>query len=545
MKKYILVLASMVFWLSFTLAQQVDHYIVEIDPNPTTVNVANDVIIKAVDIDGNVVEDYVWEALFIIYDEEWNEITDQFDTLPWDGIVEFNVEDQWIKRYSKSLIFSDPWVYKIEVMDAADDTIKWETDVSVNEEWQNTTDNIQIEIVSPVDGSTETSLPVDVLANTNSPNTIYKIFLDGNEYSSGLTDENGQIQDSLDNIKEGNHQLEIKLYDVDNNVIWQSNIVSFSYKAWDIDYFEKIEILPSNQVYQDEKADILVYTKEKVDDVILILNNISNNNVISQKMQYKDNRYELSLTMQELWTYKISVKITNNGQTKEYNDIWQIVVKEKPKIYNVEVSKDAANKIVNLVWNYKWDVRAFKVMYGDSPENLNFEKIVSQPKITIDNLDVTKTYYFKVYPLNEYWQIIGYPSEEIIISFGKLSPESCNVQNLSLRVENINWKNYLVWDKASNITKYIIYKAEDINWTPWTFVKVAETIDNKWEYPFDNMAKKDIYAYFKVVWICKDNKEYQIWQIQKVKVWPVSTILMIILLFIFSYSVYYVYSKVK
>jgi len=546
MKKAIFYIWALLGFVGFWFAQ-VARFEVEVDPNPTVVNAANDVIIKAVDEDGNVVEDYNGEALLMIYDEQGNDITDQFDVLPWDGIIEFDLEDQWVKRYSKALIFPNPWVYEVVVEDAIDDTIRWSTTVTVNEqEKDQQNQDINIQILSPIDWSQETKLPIEVVANTSMPNTIYRIFIDDNQVSVWITDENWQINDVIEQLSVWTHKLQIKLYDANDEQIAQSEIITFSYQPPSEDIFEKIEIQPSNTIYEGEKVNIIVYTKTKADDVVLSITDQNGQIVTNQKMEYREeNKYVSSVTFTKPWQYNVSVKITNNGQTKEYNNTAQIQVKKLPKIYNVQITKDEQNWSVMLKWEYEWDVASFKIKYWTDNQNLNFEKIVSQPEAKIEWLDITKTYYFQIYPLNEFGQVIWQPSDVIMVNFWKAAPETCNVQNISLRVENINWKNYLVWDKVDWVVEYHIYKAEDVNGKPGEFVKVGQTTDTKWEYPFDKNAQKDIYAYFKVVGICQDNREYQIWNIVKVKVWPWNTIALILLMFIFLYSIYYVYFRLK
>jgi hypothetical protein len=57
MKKYLFYLLGFVLF-GFAFAGEVDHFVVEVNPNPTTINKANDLIIKAVDANGDVVSDY-------------------------------------------------------------------------------------------------------------------------------------------------------------------------------------------------------------------------------------------------------------------------------------------------------------------------------------------------------------------------------------------------------------------------------------------------------------------------------------------------------
>jgi len=123
MKKTICVISIAFILISwFIYAQGVpSKFVVEVDPNPTMVNKANDVTIKVVDENWNIVEDYVWDLIVIVEDEEWNEITDEISVLPGNGVIEFNLEDQGIKKYSKALVFDKAWNYVFKVQDASEE----------------------------------------------------------------------------------------------------------------------------------------------------------------------------------------------------------------------------------------------------------------------------------------------------------------------------------------------------------------------------------------------------------------------------------------
>ncbi len=56
-----------------------------------------------------------------------------------------------------------------------------------------------------------------------------------------------------------------------------------------------------------------------------------------------------------------------------------------------------------------------------------------------------------------------------------------------------------------NAKVYTIYSSDtnDIN----TRIKLTETTDTKYEYPFDYNAKEDVYAYFWVEAICDDGQK--------------------------------------
>jgi hypothetical protein len=83
-----------------------------------------------------------------------------------------------------------------------------------------------------------------------------------------------------------------------------------------------------------------------------------------------------------------------------------------------------------------------------------------------------------------------------------------------------------VRDKVENVTKYIVYSSTTPEWNDK--VKVYETSDTNYEYPFDYNAQEDQFLYFWIVWICDDGEELELTWATKVQVWPAENFLLLI-----------------
>lgn len=68
--------------------------------------------------------------------------------------------------------------------------------------------------------------------------------------------------------------------------------------------------------------------------------------------------------------------------------------------------------------------------------------------------------------------------------------------------------------------------------------KVWETSDTKFPYPFDPQAKTESYAYYTVVAMCQDGSSLQLWAAQKVKVWPMTNMLLMLLISGMIFGIY-------
>jgi hypothetical protein len=109
----------------------------------------------------------------------------------------------------------------------------------------------------------------------------------------------------------------------------------------------------------------------------------------------------------------------------------------------------------------------------------------------------------------------------------------CTVQNVSTRTTEVWNSHYLIWDKVDNVSKYIVYSSSDPSWR--NKVKVYETTDTSYEYPFDYTAKEKIFMYFWIVWICKDWEELELTWATKVQVWPTENFFLLVCLTLIIY----------
>jgi hypothetical protein len=67
-------------------------------------------------------------------------------------------------------------------------------------------------------------------------------------------------------------------------------------------------------------------------------------------------------------------------------------------------------------------------------------------------------------------------------------------------------KHYLVWNKVAGVDRYMIYRRNTIDEANngMSPTKLGETVDNKFEFGFDDSATQPSYKYFAVQGICSD-----------------------------------------
>jgi len=116
----------------------------------------------------------------------------------------------------------------------------------------------------------------------------------------------------------------------------------------------------------------------------------------------------------------------------------------------------------------------------------------------------------------------------------KINPIStCTIQTVPVRTTKIWDSYYLIRDKAKDVTKYLVYSSPTPD--PKNRIKVYETTDTSYEYPFDYNAKEETYMYFWVIWIC-EWEEYDLTWATKVKVWPAENFFLLLCLTLLIYA---------
>ncbi|MCI0501240.1 MAG: hypothetical protein L0Y61_05795 [Epsilonproteobacteria bacterium] len=73
---------------------------------------------------------------------------------------------------------------------------------------------------------------------------------------------------------------------------------------------------------------------------------------------------------------------------------------------------------------------------------------------------------------------------------------SCVVVGIQVNTGQIGDKYYLVRSAVNNIEKYIIYRSEFETKEASQMQKIGETTGTTFEYPFNKLSKKEVYAYY-------------------------------------------------
>ena len=226
--------------------------------------------------------------------------------------------------------------------------------------------------------------------------------------------------------------------------------------------------------------------------------------------------------------------LTVNSDEKIDEKADTISVKEYVWVKNIKFSATGVDWTQVVVsWETVGNISRYQITYWTWKNDLNKSTVVSSSSILIENLEKDTTYYFQIIPQDENSHTSWDPSD--VVEY-RPSALACVVKWIKVVTEKI-WDNYyLVRDPVENAISYEVYRSD---WADMTDARLVWSLTGtRFQYLYNPDATKDEYAFYQVQAICPDWKSVVVDKAQKVKVWPVENILLIIIISIFVYSLY-------
>ncbi|HRX63867.1 MAG TPA: fibronectin type III domain-containing protein [Candidatus Absconditabacterales bacterium] len=531
--KFLFVLFTFVVALStFVFAEEPDAFLVQVEPDTFAVGESVDVTISAVK-NGMIVKEYIGD----VFIEVEGLMPDSY-VVPSDGLYSFLIQDQGIKLFSKGLQVQEAGTYTLKVSDIIDDTIMGQTTIIVGN-GSNSQDLENINISSPIAGSTERNSSVNIIGSSSSlKNSPVEAYLNGVSNNNGYTDSQGNFNLYVSPLQSGTNDIQVKITDINDIVLGQSDLISIIYQPIADGIFESLEFTPNSDIKQGDKVSFNVYTSEEVTSVTLKMSNST---------EYPMDRlspgiFNKEITMTTQGNIDLSLSIMA-GTNKNYNDISSIFVQENTTISNIKFhSVGVDGTSVNVSWDPIGDSPKYRIFYGTDRNSLQKMIDVNSTEVLIENLQQNTIYYFQVLPMDEASHSAGEMSE-IVEYDPDETYSSCVVKGIIVSSEKIGDKYYLTRDAVENADNYEIYKS---NWEDMSDShKVGETTDTRFEYSFNKLAEEDQYAYYQVQAVCTDGSNVTIDEAKKVKVGPFENTILVIIISLLLYSIYRLYRIVE
>lgn len=424
-KFFISVVTSIFLFMQAAYAGDVASFVVEVSPKNLKVNQAADLTIKAVDANGAVVKDYNSTVYMSVL-----EIKDLQDAvLPNDNIYEFSAKDQWQITFSKWFILKTPWSYTVKVEDFNNENIVWQANVEVSASSVQWVENA-ITFSSPIKNGTETSSTVTVVWNAWVKNAKVQIILDGVKVKEETSNSQGDFSSFLTLLSPWAHILEAKVSDIDGKILAQSESHPFTYQPQQWWSIQSIEVLPSKTLKQWQKATFVVKVWWDVTAIELTLRDETWKESKLQLDKTSEWTFQKQLLMDVAGVYTIDATYNAGVENKSQPAITTISVLEWKWIKEVVYIVDPLDKTkLNLAWKPIWEVEYVLVKKWLKKDSLEWSDVLTWSTWSIVWFDVSKEwYYIRLFPSDSKWEIIGEPSDIIMIEQVQWSAPVCRVQ---------------------------------------------------------------------------------------------------------------------
>lgn len=479
----------------------IDHFIIETSEKMTLNDSNNYILIKAVDINWNIIKNYQWTILIEVPEDE-------NASLPWDWIYTFKIEDLWEKKFYLSQTFTKIWDINLNVYEyenwKINENIKWTKKILILKElntenniWQD--QNVELKIISPTFWTKIWSNQINISWKWN-PYTSLKVFI--NEKKEWDNIEvwwdwifNATIKWLLD--------WENIIYVSENEWNKRSSEEVKVYIDTQAPVINDLQIFPKNQIQKEDKFNITLYSEKNLSSVKIMIDwNIETlNEKIWEEWTYENNLIAPSYS----WEFPIDIILVDQLWNKEtFKSYSKLIVSEK--------SKSPPNKInnINLI-SYensiviKWDkpesindIDEYKIYLWENEKNIEYFWSSKINDITIENLKSNNKYYIQISSIDIEWleseksnikDIITKKEENFINE--KIDNNEINNNNILEAISddswvNLKWKfnwneinNFKIkyWINSNNLEEYIItknnfnnYFVEDlINWLAYYF----------------------------------------------------------------------------
>ena len=526
----------------------------------------------------SVMTSYTGTILMIITEENGNILNQNEYIMPNRWMYTFLPADLWSKEFQKGLEVKKDWTFYIEISDLndLDDNILWKQQIQVvKNNW--TQWNYHIDILSPVQNATLTNEKVEILWHISDlPNSNVIIYIDNTIATATITDSNGLINAAIPNISEWSHSLRVEISDIEWNILWTSDTIYFTYKPQKTTGFKSINIDPENWLMVGDLVNVTVYTDEMVESVKMKLSDRSENDSIIMTKNW-NGEFSQKIFLIASWDIDISIETSaaNNSSTEMFNNVKTIKVSDSPEISDVKVETDWEIRKASItrstingsassyLINYRvWDKNNATLSGQESTNTESFE-FTDVPYDTTISLEITpyrennekhwaasKTITFLITkPLTtcgnwvqDAWETCQNCPQDlwskcsttsVTINANTWAVPKCTVQNIKTRTKKIWDSYYLVWNKVENVSKYIVYSSPNADGS--NKIKVYETSDTSYEYPFDRTSEEDVFMYFWIVGICDDWEVLQLTWATKVQVWPAENFFLLVCLTLLVY----------
>jgi len=520
---------------------------------------------------GSKMTSYDGTIWMVVTEQDWKKLSDNEYTVPSRWMYSFLSSDLWEKEFQRWLEIKKEWTFYIEIQDLNEneDKILWKQLIHVVR-WDSTGEVKNINILNPITSSNLIGDKVEVIWSAKDiPNSEAIIYIDEKAVWTTRVGSDWMINHTIWSVEAWQHSLLVEIPDLAWNVMWRSEKIFFTISPTGNNGIRDIDIDPEKWLMIWDMTNITVYTDDMIESVKIRLSDRTEN---ESMVMNKIGNWEFSQNVFLMWTWEVSLSFdtsaSNGSVNQSYDNYKKIIVWEVPSVYDINVDINSISQIADVSWevNNRSVVSSYLVNWWvDWSDVLSWKDWSDKPSFRFSDVPYDTVIKLNVTPYRNNQDKHWAPSETIKFVITKnqdtcwnlvcddgesheLCPQdcywsweatiflwpSCPKQTISVSTKKV-WDNYyLVWDKVDMVTKYIVYSSSSPDWK--NKVKVYETTDTSYEYPFDRESKEDVFMYFWVVWICEDGEELELTGATKVQVWPAENFFLLVCLTFLIYA---------
>jgi len=432
-------LDSSEFWV-------IDSFKIETSDEITLNSDDNLMKISAIDIDWNIVKDFLWDIQIIIPNDE-NAV------IPWEWKYSFTKEDQWLHEFSLSTVFTRSWNNKIEVYSVQDweidVTLKWVKNLEVKEKKIDSSvlNEKDLRIVSPSNWTRVWNNWIQ-LSWKWTPFTDLKIYInEKKEWGLIAVDKDWFFSAKINWLNEWMNLVHV----TENQWSKRSSQEIEIFIDTTAPVISDLEIFPKI-IETEESFNLKIYSEKWLSSVKALVNwNIE----ILKEVLWTQWVYEVNILWpSDSWKFPIDVILSDSMWNKEtFRNQWELEVKNKITLPADKVDMIDTTVTLNKI-QLKWqipesqnEISDYKIFLWESENSLKLFWDSKVNDVNIENLSFETKYFIWIKSENEFW---------------KMSEMS-------------DLKSVYIWKNPNQIEKPVdhwsaiteIFKKDDLNWFAW------------------------------------------------------------------------------
>lgn len=243
-----------------------DAFEVILGKQTAKVGEALDLTINAVDKNGEIITDYLWDIL--VFSESDNAASFPNDLK--ENSYKFTAANEGSVKFENAVKFSKAGKQDLYVYDLKNENILGIGQVDITK--ADVASNIDIEILSPENGVTLWKNNIKVSGSTKKNHQV-KIILNGNQELKTTSNSDGVFEKELENMQQWENTLKAQVLNADDEVIGESKVVSLKINS-SAPEFKRINITPTGEVEAESEIEIEVISNAGLSEVKVIINDI-------------------------------------------------------------------------------------------------------------------------------------------------------------------------------------------------------------------------------------------------------------------------------